>query len=218
LRPGDLNIQLAGESLILLPERAVYWPRKQTLLVADTHWGKAATLRAAAIPIPGGTTTADLARLTDILNSTRAARLVLLGDAIHAREGRAARTLRAVAEWRESHPKLDILLVRGNHDRRSGDPPAELNISCANAPVAEPPFVFQHYPGASAEGYALAGHLHPAIRLHGRGKQKATLVCFWFAPEFGVLPSFGSLTGSAFVERGLGDRVYGIAEDEVISV
>jgi len=214
----SLEITVAGEQLILLPERAIYWPRKQTLLVADTHWGKAATLRAAAIPIPGGTTTSDLERLSVLLHSTGAIRMVLLGDAIHAREGRAPRTLRAVAEWRESHPALDVLLIRGNHDRRSGDPPADLNIRCENAPYVEKPFVFQHYPGASNDGYALAGHMHPAIRLTGRGKEKKTLLCYWFTVCCGVLPAFGALTGAALVHREPEDRVYVIAADEVIAV
>ena len=209
---------MAGEQLQLLPDRAVYWPRKQTLLVADTHWGKAATLRAAAIPIPGGTTTADMERLSAVLQATGAKRMVLLGDAIHAREGRAARTLHAVAEWRAAHAALDILLVRGNHDRRSGDPPANLNIRCADAPVPDAPFVFQHFPGKAEAGYALAGHMHPAIRLTGRGKEKKTLVCYWFTDCCGVLPAFGALTGVALVAREPADRVYVIAGDEVIPV
>ena len=214
----SLSVEVAGEELVLLPERAVYWPRKQTLLVADTHWGKAATLRAAAIPIPGGTTTADMDRLDAMLHQTRPKRLVLLGDAIHSREGRAARTLRAVSLWRASHPHLDILLIRGNHDRRSGDPPAELNIRCADAPYRDEPFVLQHYPGEAVGGYALAGHMHPAIKLHGRGKEKKTLLCFWFTACCGVLPAFGALTGAALVSREPDDRVYVIAEDEVIAV
>ena len=214
----SLEVSVAGEKLLLLPDRAIYWAKQKTLLVADTHWGKAATLRAAAIPIPGGTTTADLERLTALLRETGATRMVLLGDAIHARQGRAQRTLRAVSDWRESHPALDILLIRGNHDRRSGDPPADLNIECANAPYPEPPFVFQHYPGEAQGGYALAGHMHPAIRLTGRGKEKRTLHCYWFTKCCGVLPAFGALTGAALVEREPGDRVYVIAHDEVIPV
>lgn len=214
----SLEVNVAGEQLVLLPERAIYWPRKQTLLVADTHWGKAATLRAAAIPIPGGTTSADMERLSGLVQSMGAKRMVLLGDAIHAREGRAPRTLRAVGEWREAHRALDILLIRGNHDRRSGDPPASLGIECANAPVAEPPFVFQHFPGKAEGGYALAGHMHPAIRLTGRGKEKKTLVCYWFTDCCGVLPAFGALTGVALVTREPGDRVYVVAGEEVIAV
>ncbi len=198
----SLEITVAGEQLVLFADRAVYWPRKRTLLVADTHWGKAATLRAAAIPIPGGTTSADLERLSALLTHTGAERMVLLGDAIHAKQGRAIKTLRAVAEWREGHRDLEILLIRGNHDRQSGDPPADLKIECANAPYLETPFVFQHYPGEAQGGYALAGHMHPAIRMTGRGKEKRTLLCYWFTKCCGVLPAFGALTGAAIGGEG----------------
>src|SRR5665213_941984 len=153
-----IEISLRGEQVELHAERAMYWKRKSTLLIADTHWGKAATLRSAGLPIPGGSTSADMARLSALVRRTGASRIVLLGDAIHARAGRAAKTLGAVAEWRALHRELDIVLVRGNHDAHAGDPPAELEIQCADAPVVEEPFVFQHFPAPSALGYVLAGH------------------------------------------------------------
>ncbi len=213
-----MTLTLRGEEITLLPERAIYWPKAQTLLVADTHWGKAATMRAAAIPVPGGTTSDDLARLTRLLCQTRARRLVLLGDVIHARQGRAPRTLAAVEEWRTRHAALDILMIRGNHDRGAGDPPPALSIRCCNPPVVEAPFVFQHYPTESPDGYTLAGHTHPAVKLHGKGRQRATLPCFHFAARVGVLPAFGSMTGVAVVYPRREDRVFAIAEGEVVEV
>ncbi len=36
------SVDIAGERLVLLPERAAFWERASTLLVADAHWGKAA--------------------------------------------------------------------------------------------------------------------------------------------------------------------------------
>lgn len=209
---------VAGESLTLLPERAIFWSRAETLFVADTHWGKAATMRAAAIPIPGGTTTADLARLTSIVRQTDARRMVLLGDVIHARAGRAAKTLAAVSEWRSCHPKLEMVLVRGNHDRHAGDPPASLSIRCVDAPEIEPPFVFQHFPAPSKHGYALGGHTHPAIRLHGIAAERLTVSCFHFTPTHATLPAFGALTGSALIHPAPGDRVYAIAGTEVVEL
>jgi uncharacterized protein len=214
----DLSVRVLGETLVLLPARAIYWARTATLLVADTHWGKAATLRAAAIPIPGGTTTADLQRLTSIIQSTGASRVTLLGDVIHARSGRAPRTLAAVAAWRECHPDLDITLVRGNHDRQAGDPPASLGIRCVEAPLIDPPFVFQHFPAPSPDGYAFAGHTHPAVRLHGIAAERITVACFHFTTGYATLPAFGSLTGNSIIHPEPGDRVYAIAGPEVIPV
>ena len=110
--------------MLLLPERALFWPRAGTLVVADLHWGKGATFRAAGIPIPVGTTSDDLARLDGALLRTGARRLVVLGDLFHARAGRiATHTLAELRRWRGAAPELEILLVRGNHDRHAGDPP-----------------------------------------------------------------------------------------------
>jgi len=213
-----MTIEVAGTTLELLPERAAYWPEQKTLFVADIHWGKAAAFRAHFIAVPGGTTGNDLARLTSAIEKTGCCRLVLLGDALHAREGRSPATFGTVAAWRARHAELEILLVRGNHDTRAGDPPAELGIRCVNAPVVEPPFVFQHHPVGSRLGYALAGHTHPAVKLRGRGLQRATLPCFFFEPGVATLPAFGSFCGSALIHPEPGDRVYAIAGDEIVFI
>ena len=55
-----LEIDCAGERLVLLPEKAVFWPSEKTLIVADLHLGKTAAFRAAGIGVPELTTTADL--------------------------------------------------------------------------------------------------------------------------------------------------------------
>jgi metallophosphoesterase superfamily enzyme len=128
MRPGDLRIDLHGESVLLLPERALFWERAATLLAADAHLGKAAAFRAAALPLPGGTTSETLGRLSAALDRTGARRLILLGDFFHARAGRAARTLEAIAAWRRRHAALEVVLVRGNHDRGSGESAAGVGL------------------------------------------------------------------------------------------
>jgi len=213
---GDLAIELAGEAMVLLPERALYRPAASTLLIADPHWGKAAAFRAAGVAVPGGTTTEGLERLTAALERTGAARLVVLGDLLHARAGRAPRTLAAVAAWRERHPRLAVTLVRGNHDRHAGDPPAELGIDCCDPPCAEGPFVLSHHPRPAPGGYVLAGHLHPAVSLRGAGRQRERLPCFHFGARVGLLPAFGGFTGSADVSVAPGDRVYVVADGQVV--
>ena len=51
-------VRLAGEELWLLPEKALYWPAQQALLIADVHFGKAAAYRSLGQPVPQGTTAA----------------------------------------------------------------------------------------------------------------------------------------------------------------
>jgi DNA ligase-associated metallophosphoesterase len=213
-----LRTEIAGEPLVLLPERAVFQERTGTLIVADVHLGKAAAFRAAAIPLPGGTTSEALARLSSALDRTGARRLLLLGDFFHAKSGRADRTLAAIAEWRQRHIDLGVVLVRGNHDRGAGDPPAEWGFTCCDEPLIEPPFAFRHHPAEEPGSYVLAGHIHPAVSLAGAGRQREKLPCFLFGERVGLLPAFGDFTGGAGVRPRRGDRVYVLTGDEVVSV
>ena len=70
----------------------------------------------------------------------------------------------------------------------------------------------------SGGGYALAGHIHPAVRLSASGEKSVRLPCFWFGARCGVLPAFGAFTGSAEVLPRRGDQVFVIAEEEVLQV
>lgn len=215
---GEAVATVAGEELVLLAERAAFWRAAGTLLVADAHLGKAAAFRAAGVPVPRGTTGGTLQRLDAALARTRASRVLFLGDLLHAREGRAAATLQAVQQWRERHAAVEMVLVRGNHDARAGDPPASLGIGCIDGPLDETPFSFAHHPRRSDTGYILAGHLHPAVRLSGAAGARERLPCFWFGTEVGVLPAFGEFTGLADVTPAPGDGVWVVAGDSVIAV
>lgn len=216
---SEVRLVLAGEDVRLLPERALFWQRTCTLIVADVHWGKGATFRAAGIPIPGGTTTDDLARLDAALARTGASRLVVLGDLFHAKTGRiATRTLAMLRDWRSRCSGLEVQLVRGNHDRHAGDPPEDLLINCVNSPAFVPPFVLRHEPRSSAEGYTLAGHLHPAVVVNGPAMQRERLPCFLVRPDLAVLPAFGSFTGMASVIPEPGDQIFVVADSEVLPI
>lgn len=215
----ELDVRLAGEEVRLLPERALFWPRAATLIVADLHWGKGATFRAAGIPIPLGSTSDDLARLDAALLRTGADRLIVLGDLFHARAGRvAARTLAELRRWRGLRPRLEMMLVRGNHDRHAGDPPDDLRINCVNAPAFVPPFILRHEPAVSADNYTLAGHVHPGLVLCGRAFRRERLPCFLFGDRVAVLPAFGGFTGLGIVEPSPGERAFVVGDGEVIEV
>lgn len=212
------EVTVAGEALLLMPERAVAWPAARTLIVADPHWGKAATFRAHGLPVPGGSTASDLARLDSALDRAGASRLIVLGDFWHARRGRTAAVDAALARWRERRASVEVLLVRGNHDRHAGDPATALGFEVVDGPVSRPPFVLAHHPAAHSDGYTLAGHLHPAATLRGPGRARERLHCFVITPELAILPAFGSFTGTADVEPGPATALYAIAGDEVLPV
>ena len=213
-----IEIVWGGETLQLLAERALYWPRLRWLLIADPHFGKAAAFRNAGIPIPSGTTQDNLERLAQLIHTTGSERLIVLGDFFHARSGRQPRTLQAIAAWRSEHAQLDVLLVRGNHDRASGDPPAEWNFACATGPLSADALWLDHQPNAHPKGPVLAGHLHPAYRLYDVAGPSVRAACFWVGPRVAVLPAFGTFTGMHTICPTMGDRVFVVGPNAVVEI
>lgn len=211
-----LTVTIVNETLILTPERTVFWQNTATLLAADLHWGKDAAFRAGSIAVPGGSLADDLARLNTALARHPTQRLILLGDLLHARESLAPEVVEAVAQWRNMWADLDIILVRGNHDRHVRALPEAWHMTEIRGELIETPFVLRHTPATSEAGYVLAGHVHPAVEMRGKGRQILRVSCFWFGTQTGLLPAFGTFTGVAVVHPKPGDTVIGAIENKLI--
>ena len=213
----DLEITIADQPLTLLPQRAVYLSRSSTLVVADLHWGKDATFRASAIPIPAEVAEADLARLSALVARTAPERLLVLGDLVHARHARDPATRESIGRWRNQHRQLSIVVVEGNHDRHGRPPLKEWEISSAGQELIEPPLVFRHHPQPHPQHETLAGHLHPIVHLHGAGREKLRVPCFWHNERTFILPAFSRFTGGGLVSARAAGSVYPIADGEVFA-
>jgi len=213
-----LPIDHCGETLWLLPDKAIYWPARRTLLVADVHIGKAASYRALHQPVPRGTTAATLARLDALLDSHDCEQLIILGDFLHARAAHSPATLASLHTWRMRHGTLKVVLVRGNHDRHAGDPPVALGIEVRDEPVLLEPFALQHEPTPHPSHPVLAGHVHPVYMLRGRARQRLRLPCFLIDAQVSLLPAFGEFTGGWLVEPSLTTRVYLAGGDQVWAI
>ncbi len=213
----SVRFDFGGSAWLALPQRAVLWLDRRWLIVADIHVGKAATFRARGVPVPQGTTLANLGRLSSLIAATEPQRLVFLGDLLHAREARRDETMRLLAQWRERHAGLAMTLVEGNHDRQAGELPAELGIEIADEPLREQGIDFCHHP-QRLEAAVVAGHVHPVVRLYGSANDAVRLPCFWLRDRLLTLPAFGEFTGGAPIERESGDRVLAIADERLIEV
>ncbi len=209
--------EIAGETMLLLAAKAMYWPRKKMLIVADIHFGKATAFRALGVPVPRGTTGQNLAGLDAMLAAHAVDEVVFLGDFLHARAAHAPATLGTMVAWRERHPALRLTLVRGNHDAHAGDPSALLRIDLVDEPHLVAPFALCHHPDLDAPAYVLAGHVHPVLRLRS-GRDAVRLPCFLLGRARAVLPSFGAFTGGHPVRPVADERVFVVADDSVFQV
>ena len=196
-------------TLKLLPERAVWAPGAKTLFVADLHLGKAATFRALGAPAPTGVSEGTLRRLTELIEKLQAVHVVALGDFTHARAAMTPGLLKSLCAWRERWSALAFTIVLGNHDRGAEHAYSGCGFACADAPALIGDIECRHYPVAPDKvtgPLALAGHLHPVIRLNGPGGDSLRTPCFVVGERQIVLPAFGEFVGGSLVAPGEGER------------
>jgi DNA ligase-associated metallophosphoesterase len=206
------SFDFAGERLWLDPRRAVWWPRAKTLFVADLHLGKARMLRERGIPVPEGTTAADLERLAALLTDWGAERLLILGDFAHGRPTEEQRWPEFWLRFRRRHAALEVAAVRGNHDRRLDL--SALAVTDLGAAADLGPFRAVHA-ASENEAPCLAGHLHPCARL-AAGRRTLRLPCLWLRHDQAVLPAFTALAGGQPVEPKAGERLLVCLTDRIL--
>lgn len=84
--------------------------------------------------------------------------------------------------------------------------------------MIQPPFQFTHEPQPGSTYYNICGHIHPAVKLKGKAKNKLTLPCFIFKKYHAIIPAFSSFAGSAIVKPQKNDRVFIPAGKEIIEM
>ena len=214
-----VTLEIGGQTLMLLPEKAVFLPESDTLVVADAHVGNTAGLRQRDVPAAAaGTGDEPLAVLTGLVRRLDARRVIFLGDFLHSARAPAPGTLAALTRWRERHSALELTLVRGNDAHRAGDPPAVLDIQPFIEPLAHRGLALCHRPRPIEGAFVLAGHLHPCVSIGGRAHDWRRLPCFWFAARVGVLPAFGTYTGMQAIRVRRGERAFAATADRVFEL
>ncbi|MDZ4711428.1 MAG: ligase-associated DNA damage response endonuclease PdeM [bacterium] len=209
---NSIEIILNGEELILLPQKAIYIKSESSLLLSDIHLGKTGHFRNAGIALPPGLAYADFEILDELLfeSDLKIKKIIVLGDMFHAE--RNVDWL-IFEEWRNLRSEIHIQLIKGNHDKLSNFHYESLGIEVFDSAVLNKFLLVHNYKDAeSTEGlYKICGHIHPAVRIHGKGRQGLTLPCFYFGAEFGILPAFGSFTGKHIIRPEEKDIVFVIA-------
>jgi len=213
------SFNFLNQDLLLLPQKAIYWRQEKALIAADVHLGKVGHFRKAGIAVPRDMEQNDLAVLSDLVYEYNPEKIIFLGDFFHS-------DMNADWDWfilwRSQFPKLEIILIRGNHDIIAENNYLRLNVTLYDKLLVGP-FLMLHHPLTDealhrAEGYSLCGHLHPGIGLKGKARQNITLPCFAFGSHQGILPSFGKFTGRIAIRSEKTDRIFAIAQNKVIAI
>ena len=207
----QLPIEFGGARLLLLGDRALYWPQERLLVIADLHLGKGATFRAHGIAIPGGGTTHDLNRLDRLLLETSAQGLLILGDVLHGGQPQAS-WRDAWSAFRQRWHALEMTAIIGNHDRELAMLP--LGLGLLQNSWRRQGIDFRH-DASNAAGPTIGGHLHPVTKIAGEARRQPV---FWVNTRRIVLPAFSAFTGGYLVRAVRGDDLYACNGEQLLQV
>lgn len=207
-----------NQSWNLLPEKAIYWGERETLIVTDLHIGKSGHFRKAGIAAPSTINAKNLERLGKLIEVYQPSTLLILGDLFHSK---ANREWLEFEEWLESFDGLDIKLVTGNHDflHQSFYESAKISV---HETLEIDEFLFVHNPDDSFESDSnhtvVAGHIHPGISIKGKGRQSLRFPCFLFSDERILLPAFGEFTGLYNIKPQENEQVFAVVEGSIVEL
>jgi DNA ligase-associated metallophosphoesterase len=206
-----LNIE--GQHLELHPSGVIYWQEESVLLISDVHLGKVTHFRKFGAAVPQRAIAQNFDILQENLLFFRPSKICFLGDLFHSSLNSEWQMFEAWVKQAEAR----FILVAGNHDIISPLKYEALDITLV--PELEwGPFLLTHYPEERDGFFNLSGHIHPAIRLKGHGRQTLRLPCFFKNRKQLILPAFGAFTGSHVLEKNEEDEVYAIADATVIKI
>lgn len=201
----------------LMPERALHWLDENTLIVSDLHLGKSGHFRKSGIAAPHQINQTNIRRLESIVNRVKPDRLLILGDLFHSDVNREWFQFE---DWRTEHSQLDIVLVAGNHDTLEPSFYYEAQLSVCYE-LREGNFRFIHdatNETVSGTDFIFSGHIHPGVRLRGKGRQSLRLPCFYQTEEKLILPAFGEFTGLYILPEKDAKCIYTIAENKIFQL
>ena len=192
---------------------AIFWKEKNTLLLADIHLGKVGHFRKSGIPVPRKVEGVFYDKISKLKNSLNFSQIIFLGDLFHSSLNN---------EWFlfENWVKksvLKIILIKGNHDIIPKLKFQQVGIKTYNDLKIEK-FLFTHHPKKINDHFVFSGHIHPGVRLAGKGKQIMKFPCFIYNKDQIILPSFGGFTGMHLPKIKNEDQVFVITNKEVIEV
>ncbi len=188
--PNATLVGVMGVVLEAFREGALWWADEGLLAVADLHFEKGSSFARRGQMLPPYDTGETLARLATLVDRLQPKTVVALGDSFHDDDGAHRLSHHDRATLAGLQAGRDWIWIAGNHDPHLPEGLAGQRLD----ELVVGPLTFRHEPAAGPADGEIAGHLHPAARVVGRGRSVRRR-CFAGDGHRLILPAFGAYAG-----------------------
>lgn len=217
LRSNDLSVDFRNQEFILAPEKAIYWLEQNALLLSDLHLGKTGHFRKAGIPVSSEINSENLHRLEQAVKYFNPSTIFFLGDLFHSDINLEWNTF---SEFRQKYSDIEMILILGNHDFYGVSEYERLGLRCFKSLRLNKFELVHEVPELSLQDNKtyIGGHIHPSVKLKGKGRQSIHAECFLLSESKILLPAFGSFTGNHRISPSKNDMVFPIIDGKIIEL
>ncbi len=194
-------VSFAEHDMHILPRGALFWPRRNALLIADLHFEKASWYARSGQMLPPYDSMATLEAVEAIVAETGAREIWCLGDSFHDSAGPARLPADVRARLAALTQGTAWTWVTGNHDVALAHVLRDAGLG--GRIVMETlvdGITLRHEAVAEDRNPEISGHFHPKLRLSLRGRNVGR-PCFVMGGARMILPAFGALTGGLDVHH-----------------
>ena len=207
------TITINEQTFTAHPLGGLFWVEKSMLLISDVHLGKVSHFRKFGAAVPTQAAQKNFILLDEIVSHFKPFQVCFLGDLFHSSLNQEWQLFE---NWVAKTP-AEIILVAGNHDIIAPEKFEGLGIQIFEELLIDD-FLLTHHPDERDGFFNFCGHIHPAVRLQGFGRQRVKLPCFFKTKNQMILPAFGEFTGNHSLTPNKEDEVFAIVENEVVKV
>ena len=213
--PDYGKINFMGEQLYCDHGGALFWLRKNCLIVSDLHLEKGAAMAARGTLVPPYDTGDTLDRLEKSVAFWKPETIISLGDSFHRHDSANKLPTCYRARLENIVNNCRWIWIAGNHDPHAPTHMGGINLDEFNLG----PINFRHQQRRLLSRSAMAGadetniqgdlfeihtgeisgHLHPAAIIHRQGKRLRRR-CFAADHQRLIMPAFGAYTGGLNVK------------------
>lgn len=206
-------IQIRKQSFKMHFSGTLFWEEKSMLLISDVHLGKVSHFRKFGAAVPQAAVQKNFDMMDTAIDYFKPKTLVFMGDLFHSSLNKEWEIFE---DW-VRRKSIEIILISGNHDIISPLKYETLLIKVVPEILLDT-FLLTHHPEEREGFFNFSGHIHPAIKLSGLGRQSVRLSCFYKTDHQMILPAFGEFTGTYTLEPCNGCEVFALLGDAVLPV
>ncbi|QLG44876.1 ligase-associated DNA damage response endonuclease PdeM [Costertonia aggregata] len=207
------SIQINDQNFTMHPSRVLFWEEKSMVLISDVHLGKVSHFRKFGAAVPQQAVQKNFDMLNEVVDFFNPKSIVFMGDLFHSSLNNEWQLFEG---WVKKQ-SATLVLVAGNHDIIAPSKYEDVNIKVVSE-IQLDGYLFTHHPEKREGFFNFSGHIHPAIKLTGLGRQSVRLPCFFKSQNQLILPAFGEFTGTYTVTPQKGNEVFAVLGDAIIAV